>query len=76
MVGEMPGDAALDAFGKDIGATVRLTTPLTLEKRSPHVGFEIEPRPNVSSFTPSAPCAPAWATCGCACAVSRTATPT
>ncbi len=54
MVGEMPGDAALDAFGKDIGATVRLTTPLTLEKRSPHVGFEIEPQPNVSSFTPSA----------------------
>jgi hypothetical protein len=53
MVGEMPGDAAMDAFGKDIGATVRLTTPLTLEKRSPHVGFEIEPRPNVVSFTPS-----------------------
>ncbi|MFO1244526.1 MAG: bifunctional glycoside hydrolase 114/ polysaccharide deacetylase family protein [Ramlibacter sp.] len=52
-VGELPGDAAMDAFGKDIGATVRITTPLTLDKRSPHVGFEIEPKPNVTSFTPS-----------------------
>ncbi len=53
MVGELPGDEAMDAFGKDVGATVRLTTPLTLDKRSPHVGFEIEPKPNVISFTPS-----------------------
>lgn len=52
-VGELPGDAAMDAFGKDIGPTVRITTPLTLDKRSPHVGFEIEPKPNVTSFTPS-----------------------
>jgi uncharacterized protein (TIGR01370 family) len=53
MVGELPGDAAMDAFGKDIGPTVRLTTPLTLDKRSPHVGYEIEPQPNVASFEPS-----------------------
>ncbi len=53
MVGELPGDAAMDAFGKDVGATVRLTKPLTLQKRSPHVGFEIDPKPNVTSFTPS-----------------------
>jgi len=54
LVGDMPSDAAMDAFGKDIGNSVRLTTPLTLDKRSPHVGFEVEPKPNVVSFTPSA----------------------
>jgi len=53
MVGELPGDAAMEPFGKDVGETVRLTRPVTLEKRSPHVGFEIQPQPNVVSFTPS-----------------------
>ncbi|MBX3654921.1 MAG: endo alpha-1,4 polygalactosaminidase [Ramlibacter sp.] len=54
MVGELPGDAAMDAFGRDVGDTVRQTRPLVLHKRSPHVGYEIEPVPNVKNFTPSA----------------------
>jgi uncharacterized protein (TIGR01370 family) len=53
MVGALPGDASLDAFGIDVGETRRVTTPLVLEKLSPHVGFEIEPRPVAASFTPS-----------------------
>jgi polysaccharide biosynthesis protein PelA len=52
IVDGLPSDAALDQFGMDLGPTERLNAPLKLDKRSPHVGFEIEPLPVVSAFTP------------------------
>ncbi|MDO8276635.1 MAG: bifunctional glycoside hydrolase 114/ polysaccharide deacetylase family protein [Burkholderiaceae bacterium] len=52
IVGAMPGDAALDSFGIDVGESARGNLSLKLEKRSPHVGFEMEPQPIVDSFAP------------------------
>nr|WP_279343778.1 bifunctional glycoside hydrolase 114/ polysaccharide deacetylase family protein [Variovorax terrae] len=53
MVGALPGDTAMNAFGVDIGETKRSTTSLTLEKLSKYTGFEIEPKPLAASFTPA-----------------------
>jgi polysaccharide biosynthesis protein PelA len=53
MVDDLPGAATLGSLGIDVGPGVRQTKPLTLEKRSPHVGFEIEPRPPTDGFAPS-----------------------
>lgn len=53
MVDDLPVATVLAGFGVDVGQGVRQTTPLTLEKLSQHVGFEIEPRPSADSFEPS-----------------------
>ena len=53
MVDDMPAGPTLAGWGVDVAPGVRPTTPLTLEKLSRHVGFEIEPRPATDSFEPS-----------------------
>ena len=53
MVNDLPGAATLAGLGVDLAPGVRQTRPLTLEKRSPHVGFEIEPKPPTDGFAPS-----------------------
>ena len=53
MVGDLPGKTAMAALGVDEGASVRQTRPLTLEKRSPHIGYEIEPKPPPDGFIAS-----------------------
>ena len=53
MVGDLPGNVARATIASKLGSTVRLSKPPTFEKKSPHVGFEIEPRPAIDSFTPS-----------------------
>lgn len=53
MLGELPGHAAKNILNATVGPTARLTKTPVLEKRSPHVGFEIEPRAATDSFTPS-----------------------
>ena len=52
LLGDLPGDAIMDAYGMDAATAVRRPGKLTLDKRSPHVNFEIEAKPNVESFTP------------------------
>ena len=49
---ELPDDAALDTYGMDSASGVRPGGPLRIEKLSPHVGFEMEPNPAATSFTP------------------------
>lgn len=53
MLGELPGNAAKNILNATVGSSVRLTKTPVMEKRSPHVGFEIEPRAGIDSFTPS-----------------------
>ena len=52
IVGAMPDEQMLGSLGIAIGASERVHEPLSLDKRSPHVGFEIEPKPTVNSLTP------------------------
>jgi polysaccharide biosynthesis protein PelA len=52
IVGAMPGNALLDQLGITAGTPERVNVALKLEKLSPHVGFEIEPKPIVSALTP------------------------
>ena len=52
IVGDLPTDATMDPFRMDVAKTVRAPGKLTVDKRSPHVNFEIEPKPSVDSFTP------------------------
>ena len=52
IVGAMPGDALLEPLGITAGTPERVNVALRLEKFSPHVGFEIEPKPIVSALTP------------------------
>ncbi len=54
IVGAMPEEAVLAELGLESGKPERVSTALALEKRSPHVGYEIEPRPLVSALTPIA----------------------
>ena len=53
MVDDLASGEVLGAWGLDVAQGVRQTTPLTLQKLSPHVGFEIEPRAPVDSFVAS-----------------------
>ena len=53
IVDDLPGAATLAGLGVEVGQGVRQTKPLTLEKLSPHVGFEIEPAPLADNFEPS-----------------------
>ena len=52
IVGDLPSDATMDPFSMDVGNSARSPGKLTVEKRSPHVAFEIEPKPSVDAFTP------------------------
>ncbi len=52
MVGDFPADASLAALGLQLAARENVTTPLRIERLSPHVGFEIEPPAFVGAFTP------------------------
>jgi polysaccharide biosynthesis protein PelA len=52
IVGAMPDAALLDPLGITAGTPERVNVALKLEKLSPHVGFEIEPKPIVSALTP------------------------
>ena len=52
MVGDLPSDGTMDPFSLDVGIAVRNPGKLTVDKRSPHVNFEIEPKPSVDNFTP------------------------
>lgn len=52
MVGDFPADANLAALGMQLAAQQNVSTPLRIEKLSPHVGFEIEPPAFVGAFTP------------------------
>ena len=51
MMGNLPGSAVMAALGVDVGGSVRQTRPVPAEKRSPHIGFEIEPRVPPDGFT-------------------------
>ena len=51
MMGNMPGSTVMATLGVDMGASVRQTRPVLAEKRSPHIGFEIEPKPPPDGFT-------------------------
>jgi uncharacterized protein (TIGR01370 family) len=53
IVGSLPEDSVMDGFGVSIGDAERSATPLVLEKLSPHVAFEIEPKVNDNAFTPT-----------------------
>ena len=53
IVGEPPPADVMASLGVDEGATVARPGPLRVEKLSPHVGFEIEPRAPAEGFTPS-----------------------
>ncbi len=50
MMGNLPRSAAMAALGVDVGGSVRQTRPVQVEKRSPHIGFEIEPKPPPDGF--------------------------
>jgi uncharacterized protein (TIGR01370 family) len=52
MVGGLPGETVLNQLGISAGPTESVNAALKLEKLSPHVGFEIEPKPIVSALTP------------------------
>ena len=51
MMGNLPGNSAMAALGVDVGGSVRQTKAVLSEKRSPHIGFEIEPKPPPDGFT-------------------------
>ncbi len=52
IVGALPEEEALGKLGMVLGTSERVTEALSLDKRSEHVGFEIEPKPTVNSLTP------------------------
>ena len=53
MVGDLPDEAVMSGYGMDTASAVRRPGNLTLDKRSPHVGFEIEAKADVEAFTPT-----------------------
>ena len=52
IVGDLPSDTAMDPFRMDLANAVRAPGKLTTDKRSPHVNFEVEPKPAVNAFRP------------------------
>jgi polysaccharide biosynthesis protein PelA len=52
MLGDFPSDAVLDRFGMDSGEGAPEKARYTVEKLSPHVGFEIDPKPLTAGLVP------------------------
>ncbi len=50
LLGDLPNTGTMEALGVDMGAPVKPDKQATFEKRSPQVGFEIEPMIAVESF--------------------------
>ena len=53
MVDAQPGGTTLQDLGIESGNEIRLRSKLRVQKLSPHVGFEIEPKTALEVFTPS-----------------------
>ncbi len=54
LLGDTPSKAQLAALGLVQGSAEKIKTPLNIEKRSPHVGTEIEPSTSAANFVPLA----------------------
>jgi polysaccharide biosynthesis protein PelA len=52
ILGDFPSDVVLNQFGLDAGELGREKARYTVEKLSPHVGFEIDPKPLTAGLIP------------------------